>query len=74
LPFRLSHLTIRQVAEIAGILEGKRLKADFWVLTSSLTRSWPDRMGHLQTIQRAGGCVVADTCIDVPPCWRPITG
>jgi hypothetical protein len=72
--FGCPHLTIRQVAEIAAILEGKRLKVDFWVLTSSLTRELAERMGHLQTIQRAGGHIVADTCIDVPPCWQPYYG
>jgi predicted aconitase len=72
--FGCPHLTIRQVAEIAGILEGRRLKVDFWVLTSSLTRELAGRMGYLQTIQRAGGHIVADTCIDVPPCWQPYYG
>lgn len=72
--FGCPHLTIRQVAEVAEILEGRRLKVDFWVLTSSLTRELAGRMGYLQTIQRAGGHVVADTCIDVPPCWQPYYG
>ncbi|MFO7706861.1 MAG: aconitase X catalytic domain-containing protein [Desulfobacterales bacterium] len=72
--FGCPHLTIRQVAEIAGVLEGRRLKVDFWVLTSSLTRELAERMGYLQTIQRAGGHIVADTCIDVPPCWQPYYG
>ncbi len=72
--FGCPHLSIRQVAEIAEVLEGKRLKIDFWVLTSSLTRELAGRMGYLQTIQRAGGHIVADTCIDVPPCWQPYYG
>lgn len=68
------HLSIRQVAEIAALLDGQRLKVDFWVLTSSLTRELAERMGLLQKILRAGGHVVADTCIDVPPCWQPYYG
>jgi hypothetical protein len=72
--FGCPHLSIRQVAEIAETLEGQRLKVDFWVLTSSLTRELAGRMGYLQTIQRAGGHIVADTCIDVPPCWQPYYG
>ncbi|MBF0530848.1 MAG: DUF521 domain-containing protein, partial [Deltaproteobacteria bacterium] len=72
--FGCPHLTIRQVEDIAKILDGKRLKVDFWVLTSSLTKELAGRMGYLQIIQRAGGHIIADTCIDVPPCWRPYYG
>lgn len=28
-------------------------------------------MGYNAIIQRAGGHIVSDTCIDVPPCWQP---
>jgi cis-L-3-hydroxyproline dehydratase len=72
--FGCPHLSIRQIADIARILEGKSLKVDFWVLTSSLTKELSCRMGYLQTIQRAGGHIVADTCVDVPPCWKPYYG
>lgn len=72
--FGCPHLSISQVAQIARILEGRKLKVDFWALTSSLTKELASRMGYLQTIQRAGGHVVADTCIDVPPCWQPYYG
>lgn len=72
--FGCPHLTISQVATIARVLEGKRLAVDTWILTSSLTRELADRMGYLSVIQRAGGHIVTDTCIDVPPCWRPYYG
>ena len=72
--FGCPHLSIRQVAEIAQLVEGKRLAVAMWVLTSSLTRELADRMGYLSIIRRAGGHIVADTCIDVPPCWRPYYG
>jgi cis-L-3-hydroxyproline dehydratase len=72
--FGCPHLSISQVSRIARILEGRKVKADFWVLTSSLTKELARRMGYLQTIQRAGGHVIADTCIDVPPCWQPYYG
>lgn len=72
--FGCPHLTIRQVAIIAGLVEGKRLAVDTWILTSSLTRELADRMGYLSVIQRAGGHIVSDTCIDVPPCWQPYYG
>lgn len=72
--FGCPHMTIRQVGEIAGIVEGKKLAVDLWILTSSLTKELADRMGYLSIIQRAGGHIIADTCIDVPPCWQPYYG
>lgn len=69
--FGCPHLNIDQVATIARVCEGKKFAVDTWVLTSSLTRELADRMGYLSIIQRAGGHIVSDTCIDVPPCWKP---
>lgn len=72
--FGCPHLTIRQVGDIAAVAEGRRFAVGTWILVSSLTRELAERMGYLSIIQRAGGHVVADTCIDVPPCWGPIYG
>ena len=72
--FGCPHLSIRQVAEIAEVLDGRRLAVPAWILTSSLTRELAERMGYLYVIERAGGHVIADTCIDVPPCWGPYYG
>ena len=72
--FGCPHLTIRQVADIARICDGKKFAVDVWVLTSSLTKELAQRMGYQQIINRAGGHIVADTCIDVPPCWHPYYG
>lgn len=72
--FGCPHLTIRQVGEIARVAEGRHFAVGTWILVSSLTRELAERMGYLSIIQRAGGHVVADTCIDVPPCWGPIYG
>lgn len=72
--FGCPHITIRQVGIIAKVCEGRKFKVDTWLLTSSLTRELADRMGYLNIIQRAGGHIIADTCIDVPPCWKPYYG
>ena len=72
--FGCPHLSIRQVAEIAAVADGRHFSVGTWILVSSLTRELAARMGYLSIIQRAGGHVVADTCIDVPPCWGPIYG
>ena len=72
--FGCPHLTIRQVGEIAEVADGRHFAVGTWILVSSLTRELAERMGYLSIIQRAGGHVVAGTCIDVPPCWGPIYG
>lgn len=63
------HLTIRQVGEIAALVDGKQLAVDTWILVSSLTLELAERMGFLSVIHRAGGHVIADTCMDIPGCW-----
>ena len=67
--FGCPHLTIRQVGEIAAQVGGQRFAVDTWILVSSLTLELAERMGYLGVIHRAGGHVIADTCMDVPGCW-----
>ena len=69
--FGCPHITINQVATIARVCEGRKFKVPVWLLTSSLTKELAVRMGYNDIIQRAGGHIVSDTCIDVPPCWQP---
>jgi cis-L-3-hydroxyproline dehydratase len=71
--FGCPHFTIRQVAEIAGLVEGRKLKTEMWVLTSSYTHEMAKRMHLWGIIERAGGHIVPDTCID-QPCWRHLYG
>lgn len=68
------HLSINQVKEIAEVCDGEKFAVDVWILTSSLTKELAKRMGYLDSIQRAGGHILTDTCIDVPPCWQPYYG
>jgi len=64
------HYTLKQVAEAARLLEGKKIHGgvSFWICTSASTRALAKRMGYVDTIEKAGGSVVVDTCID-EPCW-----
>jgi hypothetical protein len=71
--FGCPHLTIRQVTEIAKIVENKSLRTEMWILTSSYTHEMAKRMGLLEIIQNAGGHIVPDTCVD-QPCWRHLAG
>ncbi|MBW1713102.1 MAG: aconitase X catalytic domain-containing protein [Deltaproteobacteria bacterium] len=71
--FGCPHHTIRQVQKTAALVEGKKLKAELWILTSAYTKEMARRMGLLQIIEKAGGRIVEDTCVD-QPCWRHLGG
>jgi hypothetical protein len=64
------HYTLRQVEEVAKLLKGKRIhdSVSFWVCTSATTKVLAQRIGYVDIIEKAGGHVVVDTCID-EPCW-----
>ncbi|MDH7564268.1 MAG: aconitase X catalytic domain-containing protein [Candidatus Bathyarchaeota archaeon] len=64
------HYTLKQVGEVARMLEGKKIssKMSLWVCTSATTKLLADRIGYTGIIEKAGGHVVVDTCID-EPCW-----
>ena len=64
------HYTLKQVEEVARLLDGKKIHdgISFWVCTSATTKMLAERIGYVDIIERAGGHVVVDTCID-EPCW-----
>jgi predicted aconitase len=64
------HYTLKQIAKVAELLAGKRMRRgmSFWVCTSATTKVLADKIGYTRTIEKAGGHLVVDTCID-EPCW-----
>jgi hypothetical protein len=64
------HYTLKQVGEVARLLNGKKIHdgVSFWVCTSATAKVLAERNGYVDAIKRAGGHVVVDTCID-EPCW-----
>lgn len=64
------HYTLKQIEEVARLLNGKKIHDDvsFWVCTSATAKILAERMGYVDVIEKAGGHVVVDTCID-EPCW-----
>ena len=64
------HYTLRQVGEVARLLKGRKMRSglSFWVCTSATTKLLADRVGYTGIIEKAGGQLVVDTCID-EPCW-----
>jgi len=65
--FGCPHASLREISTIAEKLNGKKLKKPVWICTSRMMKEASDRMGFTQTIEKAGGHVVADTCMVVSP-------
>jgi len=61
------HSSLKEIMTLSRKLEGKRLKKPLWVCTSRMVKEASNRMGFTQTIEAAGGKVVADTCMVVSP-------
>ncbi len=58
------HASIREIAQIAGLLRGRRIAAGvrLWVDTARATRANADFMGYTAAIEEAGGKILTDTC------------
>ena len=61
------HASLREIASLAEKLAGKTLKKPIWICTSRVMKEAATRMGFTETIEAAGGRVVADTCMVVSP-------
>lgn len=67
--FGCPHSSLAEVGEIATLLSGKRLRPGvrLWVCTSRAVKELSTKLGYVASIERAGGKVVADTCMVVAP-------
>ena len=61
------HASLREISTLAGKLKNKRLKKPIWICTSRMMKEAADRMGFTEIIEKAGGYIVADTCMVVSP-------
>ena len=61
------HLTIKEIARIAELLDGKRVTKEFWITTARPTKQIADRAGYTAVIEAAGAKFAADTCCVVAP-------
>jgi predicted aconitase len=61
------HASLREISSVAEKLKGKHLKKPVWVCTSRMMKEAADRMGYTEIIEKAGGQIVADTCMVVSP-------
>src|ERR1017187_6678357 len=58
------HASIREIAEIASMLNGKRVSEGvrLWVNAARATKAGADAMGYTRVIESAGGTILCDTC------------
>jgi predicted aconitase len=61
------HLSIKEIARIAELLEGKQVVKEFWITTARPTKQIADKMGYTKTIEASGAKFAADTCCVVAP-------
>jgi len=56
--------TVEQIRQVAELLEGRKVHENttLWVGTNRMAFAMAERMGYLDTIQKAGGVLVCDTC------------
>ena len=63
------HCSIKEIAEIANLIEGRKVSAntEFWVACSRSAKQLSDQRGYTMTIEKAGGKFACDTCMAVAP-------
>ena len=61
------HLSIQEIARLAELLKGKKVKKPFWITTARPTRLLADISGYTQIIQESGAIFAVDTCCVVAP-------
>ena len=61
------HASLREIIEIAGKVQGRKLRKQLWICTSRSIKDTAARMGLNDVIEAAGGRLVADTCMVVSP-------
>ncbi len=61
------HASLYEIATIASLLEGKKVKKEFWITTARPTKKIADQAGYSKIIEEAGAKFAADTCCVVAP-------
>jgi len=61
------HLSISEIARLAELLAGKRVKKTFWITTARPVKQLADQMGYTQMIEASGAIITSDTCCVVAP-------
>ena len=59
------HYSVEELRKVARFIKGKRVKenVELWIFTSRLAKMLAREMGIVQLIEKAGGKVIADSCL-----------
>jgi predicted aconitase len=68
------HATIHEIASIAELLKGRKVKKEFWITTARPTKRLADSAGYSEIIEKAGAKFAADTCCVVAPIKQRFKG
>ncbi|MFZ6029516.1 MAG: aconitase X catalytic domain-containing protein [Chloroflexota bacterium] len=61
------HLSIQEVARVAELLRGRRVRKEFWITTSRPVKRLADERGYTALIEASGARFAVDTCCVVAP-------
>jgi predicted aconitase len=61
------HASLDELAKIAKLLEGKKVKVETWVAVARPIKKIADARGYTKTIEDAGAKFACDTCMVVAP-------
>ncbi len=61
------HLTLPEIARIAKLVEGKKVKKEFWITAARPVKQIADQMGFTRIIEASGARFATDTCCVVAP-------
>ncbi|MCX6803064.1 MAG: aconitase X catalytic domain-containing protein [Candidatus Diapherotrites archaeon] len=61
------HASLAEIAKVAQLLKGKKVKKEFWITTARPTKRIADTTGYSKIIEDAGAKFAADTCCVVAP-------
>jgi predicted aconitase len=61
------HLSLDEIARIAGQLRGRKVTRVFWITTARPVKQQADALGYTQIIEESGALFATDTCCVVAP-------
>jgi predicted aconitase len=61
------HLSIREIARLAELLDGRKVTREFWITTARPVKQIADQMGYTAVIEASGAKFAVDTCCVVAP-------
>ena len=61
------HCSLSEIKRAAGMLSGKKVRRRFWIFTSRRIHEEAVKHGFSKAIEKAGGRIIADTCMVVSP-------